>query len=343
MTQRVDIVPAPGSAGSALDGRLTAPVDAESPRAAGALAPTLDFRFREQRSLWGNAWRQFRRHKLAMFGLVVFAVMLIATFIGSPLYPQEIDTIDFSVSGGSLTWQHPFGTDSLGRDLLARILWGGRISLAVGIIAALVAIVVGTTIGAVAGFFGGAADTVLMRLTDLFISLPQIPLLLVISFLYKQEFYDLFERRFGSGVLGIFVLIVFVIGILNWMPTARLVRASFLSTREKEFIEAARSIGATRLSQMFKHILPNVVSPIIVAATLGIGAAIITESALSFLGLGFPSDIPTWGSMLFEAKDRFSIAPQEALFPGLMIFLTVLAINYIGDGLRDALDPRKSL
>ncbi|MBA3415165.1 MAG: ABC transporter permease [Chloroflexia bacterium] len=349
MTQRVDIAPA-GSTGSVHAGRLTTPVDAETPGAGASAAPRvgpgaapgLDFRFRQQRSLWGNAWRQFRRHKLAMFGLVVFVAMLLATFLGTPLYPQEIDTIDFSVSGGSLTWQHPFGTDSLGRDMLARILWGGRISLAVGMIAALVAILVGTTVGAVAGFFGGAADTVLMRLTDLFISLPQIPLLLVVSFLYRDAFFGIFQRRFGSGVLGVFVLIVLVIGLLSWMPTARLVRASFLSTREKEFVEAARSIGTTRLSQMFKHILPNVVSPIIVAATLGIGAAIITESALSFLGLGFPSDVPTWGSMLYEAKDRFSIAPHEAIFPGLMIFLTVLAINYIGDGLRDALDPRKS-
>jgi peptide/nickel transport system permease protein len=344
MTQRVDIVPAPGSAGSALDGRLTAPVDAESPHDPGALTPTLDFRFREQRSLWGNAWRQFRRHKLAMFGLVVLVVMLLATFVGSPVYPESYDQIssDFNFTTGTLTWQHPFGVDDLGRDILARILWGGRISLAVGIVAAFVAILVGTTVGAVAGFFGGAADTLLMRLTDLFISLPQIPLLLVISFLYNQAFYNYFEERFGNGVLGTFVLIVLVIGMLNWMPTARLVRASFLSTREKEFIEAARSIGTSRGAQMFKHILPNVISPIIVAATLGIGAAIITESALSFLGLGFPSDVPTWGSMLYLAKDRIQIAPNEAIFPGMMIFLTVLAINYIGDGLRDALDPRKS-
>jgi peptide/nickel transport system permease protein len=222
------------------------------------------------------------------------------------------------------------------------MLWGGRISLAVGIVAALVAIVLGTTIGAVSGFFGGLADTLLMRLTDLFISLPQVPLLLVISFLYKQAFYDFFQRRTGSGVTGIFVLIVLVIGLLNWMPTSRLVRASYLSTKQKEFVEAAEAMGSSRASQMFRHILPNVMSPIIVAATLGVGAAIITESALSFLGLGFPSDIPTWGSMLYEAKDRFEIAPHEAIFPGTMIFLTVLSINYIGDGLRDALDPRKT-
>jgi peptide/nickel transport system permease protein len=305
--------------------------------------PIGELRVKKQRSLWGDAWRQFRKHKLAMAGLVLFIFMLFATFVGSPLYPQEIDDIDFSVSGAGITLEHPFGTDSLGRDMLARMLWGGRISLAVGIIAALVAILLGTAIGSLAGFFGGLRDTLLMRLTDLFISLPQVPLLLVISFLYKQFFYDFFQDRTGSGVTGIFVLIVLVIGLLNWMPTSRLVRASFLSTKEKEFVEAAEAMGASRASQMFRHILPNVMSPIIVAATLGVGAAIITESALSFLGLGFPSDIPTWGSMLYEAKDRFEIAPHEAIFPGTMIFLTVLSINYIGDGLRDALDPRKTL
>lgn len=305
--------------------------------------PVVDLRSKPQRSLWGNAWRQFRRHKLAMAGLVTFTFLLLATFIGSPLYPQKIDEIDFSVSGSGISMAHPMGTDSLGQDILARILWGGRISLAVGIVAALIAIVVGTAVGAAAGFFGGPTDTVLMRVTDLFISLPQVPLLLVISFLYRPLFYEFFQKRTGSGVNGVFFMIVLVIGLLNWMPTARLVRASFMSTKEKEFIEAARSIGATRTSQIFQHILPNVMSPIIVAATLGVGAAIINESALSFLGLGFPSDIPTWGSMLYAAKDRFEIAPHEAIFPGMMIFLTVLSINYVGDGLRDALDPRKTL
>jgi peptide/nickel transport system permease protein len=304
--------------------------------------PVVDLRVKKHRSLWGNAWRQFRKHKLAMAGMVLFVFMLLATFVGSPLYPQQVGTIDFSVSGASGSLEHPFGTDSLGRDILARILWGGRISLAVGIVAALVAIVLGTAIGATAGFLGGIADTLLMRLTDLFISLPQVPLLLVISFLYRPAFYDYFQRRTGNGVTGVFVLIVFVIGVLSWMPTSRLVRASFLAMKEKEFVEAAESIGASRMSQMFRHILPNVMSPIIVAATLSVGAAIIYESALSFLGLGFPSDVPTWGSMLYDAKDRFDLAPHEAIFPGMMIFLTVLSINYIGDGLRDALDPRKT-
>ena len=340
MTQSVDLDlgPAPAAAGA---GPAVVDVSRKTgqPRAEHLVG---DLRVRPQRSLWSNAWRQFRKHKLAMAGLVVFIFMLLTTFVGSSLYPKPIDAIDFAVSGAGPSAANPFGADDLGRDILARILWGGRISLAVGIAAALFAIILGTAIGATAGFLGSVADTALMRLTDLFISLPQVPLLLVISFLYKDSFSSFFQARTGNSVLGIFVLIVLVIGLLSWMPTARLVRASFLSTKEKEFIEAAASIGASRGSLMFKHILPNVMSPIIVAATLGVGAAIITESALSFLGLGFPSDVPTWGSMLFYAKDRFGFAPHEAIFPGTMIFLTVLSINFIGDGLRDALDPRKT-
>lgn len=305
---------------------------------------------RAHRSLWGNAWHQFRKHKMAMAGLVVFTALVLATFVGTWLYPKEIDTIDFSVRSNSFTRDHPFGTDSLGQDVLARILWGGRISLAVGITAAFVAITIGTLVGAVAGFFGGFTDTLLMRITDGFICLPQLPLLLLITFLFRDTLVRWFGRNFPGGIpglfdgktLGVFVLIVLVIAALAWMQTARIVRASFLATKEKEFTEAARSIGAPRGTIMFKHILPNVFSPIIVAATLEIGAAIITESALSFLGLGFPSDVPTWGRMLFDAKDYIQLSPHEALIPGFFIFITVLSINYIGDGLRDALDPRKT-
>ncbi len=342
MSQEAEINVAPGALGSPLDGRLTAPPAAEAPETPAGLGVGGALRVRKQRSLWGNAWRQFRRHRLAMAGLIVFVFLVLATFIGTELYPRGIDEIDFTVTSGSLTWDHPFGTDSLGQDILARILWGGRVSIAVGLSAAAVAILLGTTVGAMAGFFGGLADSFLMRLTDMFISLPQLPLLLLITFLFRDALVRTFEERFGNGDLGVFVLIVLVIAALNWMPTARLVRASFLATKEKEFVEAARAIGATRSSLIFKHILPNVLSPIIVAATLGIGAAIITESALSFLGLGFPSDVPTWGRMLFDGQNYLELAPHESLFPGAMIFLTVLAINYIGDGLRDALDPRKT-
>jgi len=297
---------------------------------------------RKQRSLWGNAWRQFRHHKLAMAGLVLFVLFVVVTFIGNAIYPREIDAIDFLRTDAPPSLDFPFGTDALGQDMLARALWGGRISIAVGLVAALVSITLGTAIGALAGFFGGPADSLLMRLTDMFLALPQLPLLLMITYLFRESVNRFFEERTGSDILGTFVLIVVVIGALNWMPTARLVRASFLSMKEKEFVEAATSIGATRSALIFKHILPNVMSPIIVAATLGVGAAIITESTLSFLGLGFPSDIPTWGSMLFDAKDRIELAPHEAIIPGMLIFLTVLSINYVGDGLRDALDPRKT-
>ena len=230
------------------------------------------------------------------------------------------------------------GNDDLGLDVLSRVLTGGRKSLLVGLMAMLVSISVGTLIGAMAGFFGKGVDSLLMRITDLFLALPQLPLLLLISYLYVGKLKAIF------GVEnGILILIVAVIGFLNWMPVARLVRASFLSLKEKEFVEAARCIGATTPSLIFKHIMPNVLSPVIVAATLGVGAAIISESSLSFLGLGFPPDVPTWGSMLFGGKDQLPFAPHVAVFPGLMIFLVVLSINYIGDGLRDALDPRSRI
>lgn len=323
-------------------------VNAASQRAA---LQSLDrLAMRKQRTLWGNAWHQFRKHRMAMIGLVVFLSLILVTFIGTQVYPKEIDDIDFTVTSSSFSWDHPFGTDSLGQDILARILWGGRISIAVGITAAFVAILIGTMIGAISGFFGGFTDTLLMRVTDGFLSLPVLPLLLLITFLFRDTMVDWFDEHFPNGIpglfdgqtLGVFFLIVIVISALAWMQTARIVRASFLSTKEKEFIEAARSIGASRSAIMFKHILPNVMSPIIVAATLEIGAAIIAESSLSFLGLGFPSDVPTWGRMLFDAKDYIQLSPHEALIPGAFIFITVLSINYIGDGLRDALDPRKT-
>ncbi|MEA2511764.1 MAG: peptide/nickel transport system permease protein [Thermomicrobiales bacterium] len=334
MSQEADVSMAPRGVG-----HTSSALAAEAPARLGQLD---QLSLRKQRSLWGNAWRQFRRHRLAMAGLVLIVFFILAAYIGTLLYPRTIDEIDFMRVDADPSLSYPFGTDSLGQDMLARILWGGRVSLAVGILAATVAILLGTAIGATAGFFGGFTDSFLMRFTDMFISLPQLPLLLLVSFLFTDRMREVFDEHFGNPNLGVFFLIVGVIAVLNWMPTARLVRASFLSLKEKEFVEAARSIGATRSTLMLKHILPNVLSPIIVAATLSVGSAIITESALSFLGLGFPPDVPTWGTLLFQAKDIFQFHPHEALFPGMVIFLTVLAINYVGDGLRDALDPRKS-
>ena len=297
---------------------------------------------RKQRSLWGDAWSQFRKHRLAMIGLFIFLGMFAFTFIGNALYGRAYDSVFEYEANASPSLGNLFGTNSLGQDMLAQIFWGGRISLAVGIIAAAIAIVLGTAVGAVAGFFGGLADTVLMRITDLFLSLPQLPLLLLITYLFSPSLSSWSNQRFGSVNIGVFLLIIAVISAFNWMPTARLVRASFLATKERDFVEAAHSIGATRASLMLKHIMPNILSPIIVAATLGVGTAIITESSLSFLGLGFPADVPTWGSMLQNSRQYLQTSPHESLIPGFFIFLTVLSINYVGDGLRDALDPRRT-
>jgi peptide/nickel transport system permease protein len=306
---------------------------------AGALtgAPAAPMR-RPSTSLTAEAWRRFRRHRLAVIGAVILMFMVVAVLVGPLVYRVPIDEIDFKAKLKGPSWAHPLGTDDLGQDVLARMLYGGRISLAVGLSAMLIAIIVGTAVGALAGFMGGGADHVLMRVTDLFLSLPGLPLLLLIVYLFR----DALKKALGPEV-GVFVLIVAVIGGLRWMPVARLVRAQFLSLREKEFVEAARGLGAPPLRQMLRHILPNSVGPVIVAGTIDVAAAIIAESSLSFLGLGFPPDIPTWGRILFDAKDNLDFAPHWALFPGTAIFLTVLSINYIGDGLRDALDPRKVL
>jgi peptide/nickel transport system permease protein len=289
-------------------------------------------------SLWADALRRFRRHRLAVMGAAILAVMVAAVVVGPLVYRVPIDEIDFGVKLQGPSSAHPLGTDDLGQDVLARMLYGGRISLAVGVAAMLIAIIMGTLLGAVSGYVGGVADHVLMRITDLFLALPQLPLLLLIVYLFR----DALKTVLGPEA-GVFVMIVAVIGGLRWMPVARLVRAQFLSLREREFVEAARGLGAPALRQVWRHILPNAVGPVIVAATLDVAAAIIAESSLSFLGLGFPPDIPTWGRILFDAKDNLDFAPHWAIFPGTAIFLTVLSINYIGDGLRDALDPRKVL
>jgi len=287
-------------------------------------------------SLGAEAWRRFRRHRLALAGALILALVMLAVALGPLVWPVPINDIDFAAKLQSASWHHPFGTDDLGQDLLARMLYGGRISIAVGLAAMLIAVVVGTIVGAVSGMSRGAVDAALMWLTDLFLSLPQLPLLLLIIYLFR----DALKALVGTEA-GMFILIVAVIGGFRWMPVARLVRAQFLSLREKEFVEAARALGATPLRQVVRHILPNSLGPVIVAGTIDVAAAIIAESTLSFLGLGFPPDIPTWGRLLYDAKDYLDIAPHWALFPGAAIFLTVLSINYIGDGLRDALDPRK--
>ena len=283
-----------------------------------------------------EAWRRFCRHKMAVVSLVVLLTMVALVVFGPLLWKVAINEIDFGARLKGPSWSHPFGTDDLGQDIFARMLYGGRISLAVGLAAMAMAVLVGVTIGAIAGVSRGGVDAALMWLTDLFLSLPQLPLLLLLIYLFR----DSLKSAFGPEV-GVFILIVLVIGGFRWMPVARLVRAQFFSLREKEYVEAARALGASTFRQVVRHILPNTMGPVIVAGTIDVAAAIIAESTLSFLGLGFPPDIPTWGRLLFDSKDYLDIAPHWAMAAGTAIFLTVLTINFIGDGLRDALDPRK--
>jgi peptide/nickel transport system permease protein len=287
----------------------------------------------KHRSLWSDVWRQFRRHKGAVVGLITLTVIVLASFVGPLVYPHDPFDINVSIANQAPSAEHPFGTDNLGRDVVARVMIGGRISLAVGLTAMALGVTIGTTIGILAGFFP-RLDGWLMRGTDMFLALPILPLLLVIIMLFR----DSLRNAFGPE-LGIFLLVVFIIGITSWMQTARIVRGEVLSLRRQEFVLAAESIGTRKRNVVMRHIFPNVLSPVMVAAALGVAVAIITESALSFLGLGFPSDFPTWGRLLFDAKDFINLTPMRVIWPGMLISLTVISVNFIGDGLRDALDP----
>ena len=271
-----------------------------------------------------------------MAGLAIFTFFVAACAVGPMIYRTPADTIDFAHANEGPGFEHPLGTNDRGEDMLARVLYGGRVSLAVGIVAMLVGLLIGTIVGAISGYFGGIVDTLLMRLTELLISLPQLPLLLLIVYFFRDSLRD----RIGIYA-GTFLVMVSVLGGLQWMPVARLVRAAFLSIKTKEYIEAAHCIGVPPLRMIVSHMLPNAASGIIVSGSLAVAGVILAESTLSFLGLGFPPDYPTWGRLLFDAKDLLAIAPHVVLIPGAMIFLTVLSINFIGDGLRDALDPRK--
>jgi peptide/nickel transport system permease protein len=315
---------------------MTTTESAQSGSAAVAVAAPVPARY--NRSLLGDTWRRFRRHKLAVIGAVIYLSLIALTVLGPLVWRTPINDLDFMYSPQTamFTAQHPLGADDLGRDTLARVLYGGRISIAVGLCAMLVSITIGVLVGALAGFFGGWVDISLSRLIEVFLSVPQLPLLLLVIYLYR----DALRNTFGLE-LGVFLMIVAVIGGLNWMPTARLVRAGFVTQREREYVEAARCLGAGSW-RIIKHILPNTLSPIIVAGTLSVGSSMIAEATLSFLGLGFPTDVPTWGRLLFDAQNFLGTNPAQALIPGTMIFLAVLSINFVGDGLRDALDPRRA-
>jgi peptide/nickel transport system permease protein len=297
---------------------------------------TLDDTYQEMPTHEGMTsllWRRFRRHPGAVAGMVVLGIIILAVLLaGLSPYDPEASDIRSRLQPPSL--EHPFGTDQLGRDLLTRCLYGGRVSLSVGLMVVVITLLMGIPVGAAAGFFGGAVDNILMRITDAFLTLPNLLVLILLSAIMREVEFPLFE---SNSVLTI----ALVIGLLSWMTVARLVRATFLSIREKEFVVAARGIGAANLRIMVLHILPMAMGPIVVEATLEVGWAIMEEAGLSFLGFGIQPPTPSWGNLLSNAQEHLTKDPWLAIFPGLMIFFTIISINYIGDGLRDAFDPFK--
>jgi len=285
------------------------------------------------------AWRRFRQHKMAMFGAGLLIAIILYVTAGAFLFSEaDANRTDLSLKLSPPSREHPFGTDLTGRDLLARTIYGGQISIIIGILAVVVSVVVGVLIGAIAGFYGGVVDSILMRFTEAMFNIPQLFLLIILAkFLAgRMPTFEVLGRSFSGSV----VVIIGVIGLTSWMYEARIVRANFLSLKEQEFVTAARCIGVRNLSLIFEHILPNTVAPIIVAATLGVASAILSEAYVSFLGVGVQPPTATWGNMLDQAYHHLETEPWMWFFPGLLILLTVLAINFVGDGLRDALDPR---
>ena len=268
-------------------------------------------------------WLQFRRHKLALVSAAALLVLAALVILAPWIAPYPFDAIDPTQFRKPPSPAHIMGTDDIGRDLFTRLLYGGRISLAIGIFSAMVGTGVGTLMGSLAGYYGRALDNLIMRVTDVAFSIPSLPLLIILS-------------AYAKSAIPVMIL---VIGLLSWMSTARIVRATVLSIRERDFTLAARAVGARDSRILARHILPNALAPIIVGATLGVGGAIIAESSLSFLGLGVQVPTPSWGNMLQDSQSTMASRPWLTIFPGMAILITVLGINFLGDGLRDALDP----
>jgi len=277
--------------------------------------------------------RRFLQHPGAIVGSIVLAILVLAVLFGV-LSPYSPNSSSIGERMQSPTWKHPLGTDGLGRDLMTRILFGGRISLTVGLLVVAITLLLGVSVGALAGYAGGWIDNLLMRITDAALTLPSLLMLILLSALLREVTLPLFQR---NSVLTIAI----VIGLLSWMTFARLVRATFLTLREMDYVTAARSLGASHLRVIVSHVLPNTIGPIIVQSTLQLGYAILEESGLSFLGFGIQPPTPSWGNLLSDAQENFIHYPWLAIFPGVMIFLTIISVNYIGDGLRDAFDPYK--
>ncbi len=293
-------------------------------------------------SLGQMTWRRFLRHKMAVAGAIMIILLFLYSFGGSFLYTEDFaNATDTANRLQPPSAEHLFGTDQIGRDILARTIYGGQISLIIGSAAVLLQTLVGVIIGAIAGYYGGLIDSLLMRFTEAMFNIPQLFLLIVMAktFAGKIANVQLFGRTFSGSV----VIIIVIIGLTSWMYLARIVRAEFLSLKENEFVLAAKATGTSNLQIIFRHILPNSAAPIIVSATLGIANAILSESYISFLGLGVEPPTATWGNMLDRAAGNFNListAPWYWITPGMFIVLTVLSINFVGDGLRDALDPR---
>ncbi len=286
-------------------------------------------------SMAAGVWKRFRKHPGAIFGFCIIFIFFILT-VFAPFSPYDPEASDISSRYQPPSLSHPMGTDALGRDLFTRVLYGGRISLTVGLLVVIISVTIGVPMGAAAGYYGGWLDGILMRITDAFLSLPSFLVLILLSAILREVEIPLFER---NNVLTISL----VIGVFSWTTFARLVRASFLTLRETDFVAASRALGGSDLRIMLSHVLPNSIGPIIVEATLEFGYAIIEESGLSFLGFGIQPPTPSWGNLLSNAQEHFTKYPWLAVFPGLMIFLSIISINYIGDGLRDAFDPYKVL
>lgn len=290
-------------------------------------------------SLGRMAWLRFQRHKGAMFGLVTLFCLFLFSFGGALFYSEaDANRTNTSMRLQGPSAEHPFGTDTIGRDILARSIYGGQISLMIGLFAVSLQVMIGILIGSLAGFYGGWLDTLLMRMTEAILTVPLLFLLLVMSKFFGGRLPNL--EIMGRTFSGSVVIIIIIIGLTTWPTLARIVRAEFLSLKENEFVLAARATGTPNYQIIFRHILPNTIAPIVVAATLGVAAAILTEAYISFLGLGVQAPTPTWGNMITGAANYIEQAPWLWFFPGLLILLTVLSINFVGDGLRDALDPR---
>jgi peptide/nickel transport system permease protein len=303
---------------------------------------------------WQLAWRRFRKHKMAVIASVGLVVIAVFIFLGGMIFARGVcrptgqyvtaeayaNCNDTSMKLQPPSREHPFGTDTIGRDILARTIYGGQISLSIGIFAAIVEVIVGVLVGSIAAYFGRWVDDILMRITEAMLIIPPLFLLIVLGKAIggKVPDVEILGRTFSGSV----VIIILVIGFTSWMYLARIVRANVLSLKELDFISASRALGVSDARIIFRHLLPNTLAPIIVSATLGVSGAIITESYVSFLGLGVQTPTASWGNMLDSAVKYIQTAPWLWFFPGLLILLTVLCINFIGDGLRDALDPRST-